>query len=114
VAPCSYPRPILMVALLDSAILRNLHLGRTTLYDLCDEDDEALPVIIAELAKHATNNENRVAAREGECELGTLAIGKRCQERIWATGWGVVADSSRNPRQGAATPPPFHVVCAAP
>jgi hypothetical protein len=34
--------------------LRNLHLGRTTLYDLCDEDDEALPVIIAELAKHAT------------------------------------------------------------
>jgi hypothetical protein len=29
----------------------------TTLYDLCDEDDEALPVIIAELAKHATNNE---------------------------------------------------------
>jgi hypothetical protein len=79
-----------MVALLDSAILRNLHLGRTTLYDLCDEDDEALPVIIAELAKHATNNENGVAAREGECELGTLAIGKRCQERIWATGWGVV------------------------
>jgi hypothetical protein len=71
-----------MVALLDSAILRNLHLGRTTLYDLCDEDDEALPVIIAELAKHATNNENGVAAREGECELGTLAIGKRCQERI--------------------------------
>jgi hypothetical protein len=68
-----------MVALLDSAILRNLHLGRTTLYDLCDEDDEALPVIIAELAKHATNNENGVAAREGECELGTLAIGKRCQ-----------------------------------
>jgi hypothetical protein len=42
------------VARLDSAILRNLHLGRTTLYDLCDEDDEALPVIIAELAKHAT------------------------------------------------------------
>jgi hypothetical protein len=37
----------MMVALLDSAILRNLHLGRTTLYDLCDEDDEALPVIIA-------------------------------------------------------------------
>ena len=35
-----------MVALLDSAILRNLHLGGTTLYDLCDEDDEALPVII--------------------------------------------------------------------
>jgi hypothetical protein len=34
------------VARLDSAILRNLHLGRTTLYDLCDEDDEALPVII--------------------------------------------------------------------
>jgi hypothetical protein len=34
-------------------------------------------------------------AREGECELGTLAIGKRCQERISATGW-VVADSSRN------------------
>ncbi len=26
-------------------------------------------------------------AREGECELGTLAIGKRCQERISATGW---------------------------
>jgi hypothetical protein len=25
-------------------------------------------------------------AREGECELGTLAIGKRCQERISATG----------------------------
>jgi hypothetical protein len=37
-------------------------------------------------------------AREGECELGTLAIGKRCQGRISATGWaGVVADSSRNP-----------------
>jgi hypothetical protein len=34
------------VARLVSAILRNLHLGRTTLYDLCDEDDEALPVII--------------------------------------------------------------------
>jgi hypothetical protein len=48
----------MMVALLDSVILRNLHLGRTTLYDLCDEDDEALPVIIADLAKHATNNEN--------------------------------------------------------
>jgi hypothetical protein len=27
------------------------------------------------------------ASREGECELGTLAIGKRCQERISATGW---------------------------
>jgi hypothetical protein len=26
-------------------------------------------------------------ARKGECELGTLAIGKRCQERISATGW---------------------------
>jgi hypothetical protein len=26
-------------------------------------------------------------AREGECELGTLAIGKRCQERISAIGW---------------------------
>jgi hypothetical protein len=26
-------------------------------------------------------------AREGECELGTLAIGKRCQEQISATGW---------------------------
>jgi hypothetical protein len=26
-------------------------------------------------------------AREGECELGTLAIGKWCQERISATGW---------------------------
>jgi hypothetical protein len=26
-------------------------------------------------------------AREGERELGTLAIGKRCQERISATGW---------------------------
>jgi hypothetical protein len=26
-------------------------------------------------------------AREGECELGTLAIGKRCQEWISATGW---------------------------
>jgi ABC-type branched-subunit amino acid transport system ATPase component len=26
-------------------------------------------------------------AREGECELGTLAIGKRCQERISASGW---------------------------
>jgi hypothetical protein len=25
-------------------------------------------------------------AREGECELGTLAIGKRCQEQISATG----------------------------
>jgi hypothetical protein len=36
-------------------------------------------------------------AREGECELGTLAIGKRGQERILATGWGVVADRSRNP-----------------
>jgi hypothetical protein len=36
----------MMVALLDSAILRNLHLSRTTLYYLCDEDDEALPVII--------------------------------------------------------------------
>jgi hypothetical protein len=37
-------------------------------------------------------------AREGECELGTLAIGKRCQERISATRWaGWVADSSRNP-----------------
>jgi integrase len=29
----------------------------------------------------------RTRAREGECELGTLAIGKRCQERISATGW---------------------------
>src|SRR4249920_2024222 len=26
-------------------------------------------------------------AREGECELGTIAVGKRCQERILATGW---------------------------
>jgi hypothetical protein len=26
-------------------------------------------------------------AREGECELGTLVIGKRYQERISATGW---------------------------
>jgi hypothetical protein len=26
-------------------------------------------------------------AREAEWELGTLAIGKRCQERISATGW---------------------------
>jgi hypothetical protein len=26
-------------------------------------------------------------AREGECELGTLAIGKRCQEQNSATGW---------------------------
>ena len=59
----------MMVALLDSAILRNLHLGRTTLYDLCDEDDEALPVIIAELAKHATNNEMglRVDLRQFIC-----------------------------------------------
>src|ERR1700720_2016449 len=29
----------------------------------------------------------RLRAREAECELGTLAIGKRCQERISATGW---------------------------
>jgi hypothetical protein len=27
------------------------------------------------------------ARARGECELGTLAIGKRCQERISATGW---------------------------
>ena len=39
----------------------------------------------------------RARAREGECELGTLGIGKRCQERISATGLAVVADSSRNP-----------------
>jgi TPR repeat protein len=34
-------------------------------------------------------------AREGECELGTLAIGKRCQENF-GDRMGVVADSSRN------------------
>jgi hypothetical protein len=33
-------------------------------------------------------------AREGECELGTLAIGKRCQERISATGWAWFAESA--------------------
>jgi hypothetical protein len=32
-------------------------------------------------------NVDQPRAREGECELGTLAIGKRCQERISATGW---------------------------
>jgi hypothetical protein len=36
-------------------------------------------------------------AREGECELGTLAIGKRCQERISAPdgrGSGQFAESA--------------------
>ena len=35
----------------------------------------------------AANPGQYLRAREGECELGTLAIGKRCQERISATGW---------------------------
>ena len=34
-----------------------------------------------------TFSDSPYAARE-KCELGTLAIGKRCQERISATGWG--------------------------
>jgi hypothetical protein len=38
-----------------------------------------------------------VFAREGECELGTLTIGKRVSGTDFGDRMGVVADSLRNP-----------------
>jgi hypothetical protein len=73
------------VARLDSAILRNLHLGRTTLYD-CDEDDEALPVIIAELAKHATQAHLKPAKARDIISIGRSRFfhGDHPDATLWA------------------------------
>ena len=44
-------------------------------------------VVMIDLVLAGDDPGQYLRAREGECELGTLAIGKRCQERISATGW---------------------------
>jgi hypothetical protein len=66
--------------------LRNLHLGRTTLYDLCDEDDEALPVIIAELAKHATQAHLKPAKARDIISIGRSRFfhGDHPDATLWA------------------------------
>ena len=62
-----------------------LHLGRTTLYDLCDEDDEP-SLIIAELAKHATQAHLKPAKARDIISIGRSRFfhGDHPDATLWA------------------------------